>query len=147
MRSDVMTPDSSQATTDTVFESLVHVANTTDVEMRVTLHVNGLVVTGKLISGATFWTESADDLGDQGSGPSEFVGTLASEMRRLAADYRDAYAEDAGDHDREAMSDFVHLRDARTLTPYGPVPSSGALWRGRMASVDGFSLGELVTQS
>jgi hypothetical protein len=38
---------------------------------------------------------------------------------------------------------FLHLRNAHTLGPQGPTPTDGALWRGRLASVDGFTFGEL----
>ncbi len=58
MRAD-LTPEAggveSDLAPDNVFSMLVHVANTSDVEMGMTLHVQGLMVTGRLISGATYW--------------------------------------------------------------------------------------------
>lgn len=127
---------------DDVFGLLVHVANTSDLEMNVTLHVHGQLVTGKLISGATYWAESARDLRRGAEGSAQLVKAMAASMDRVAQKYRAAYV---GDTDGEpgATTAFVHLRDARTITAQGPVPRNGALWRGRLASVDGFSLGEL----
>lgn len=137
----------SEAAPDNIFELLVHVANTSDLEMGMTLHVNGQVLTGKLISGATFWAESAAELRERTAGPVEVIEALASSMDRVADEYREDYGDDARDADGEPMWSFVHLRDTRTLTPEGPIPASGALWRGRLASIDGFSLGELRQRS
>jgi hypothetical protein len=138
---------SSERTPDNVFELLVEVANTSDLEMGVTLHVQGQVLTGKLISGVSYWTETAASLRAHGAGPTQLVETMASSMDKVADAYRDAYGDDRRDDEGEPMSAFVHLRDARTLTPAGAVPTDGALWRGRVSSVDGFSVGELRARS
>jgi hypothetical protein len=125
---------------DELFERLVHLTNTTDLEIGVTLHVNGLVITGKLISGATYWSSSARDLRERSVGSRDLVDAMAQSMEKLAVEYRDTLAEEADSH---PMTAFVHLKDARTVTPKGGIPRSGAFWRGRLASIDGFTLGEL----
>jgi hypothetical protein len=137
----------SELAPDNVFAMLVHVANTSDVEMGVTLHVGGLIVTGRLISGATYWRESAQKLRESGQGPRELIEPMAEGMEKVAEAYSDAYAADAADPDDHAATAFLHLRDAHTLVPQGPTPTAGALWRGRLASVDGFSFGELKGMS
>jgi hypothetical protein len=134
-------------TPDNIFELLVQVANTSEVELGVTLHVQGQVLTGKLISGETYWSETADRLRAQGAGPTKLVETLATSMDRVADEYRSSFGEDEPDDAGDPKSHFLHLRDARTLTPEGPVPTDGALWRGRIASIDGFSVGELRARS
>jgi hypothetical protein len=128
---------------DNVLAMVVHVANTTGVEMGVTLHVNGQVISGRLISGATYWTESAEKLRASGEGPADLLEAMASNMERVADGYEDAYADPEAVIKDPSMTAFLHLRDARTLTPQGPTPTAGALWRGRLASVDGLSFGEL----
>jgi hypothetical protein len=132
----------SELAPDHIFELLVHVANTTDVEMAITLHVHGQLITGRLISGATFWSECARELREDATGHEELVETMAANMDRVAEEYRESYGE-GGIDDAEPMTAFIHLRDARTFTGQVPTPKSGALWRGRLASVDGFTLGEL----
>lgn len=134
-------------TPDNIFELLVEVANTSELEMGVTLHVQGQVLTGKLISGATYWSEAADRLRAQGAGPTQVVETMASSMEQVADEYRAAFGTDRRDGQAEPMGRFLHLRDARTLSPEGPIPTDGALWRGRIASIDGFSIGELKSRS
>ncbi len=147
-----LTPEALGVTSDTapdnVFELIVHVANTSDLEMNVTLHVNGQVITGKLISGATFWSESAQDIRARTEGPSDLTDAMASSMERVADEYRSTYAEDTSvEEGNPPMTAFVHLRDARTITPQGPLPTPGGLWRGRLSSVDGFTFGEINTGS
>lgn len=147
-----LTPEALGVTSDTapdnVFELIVHVANTSDLEMNVTLHVNGQVITGKLISGATFWSESAQDIRARTEGPSELTEAMATSMERVADEYRSTYAEDTSvEEGNPPMTAFVHLRDARTITAQGPIPTQGGLWRGRLASVDGFTFGEINTGS
>jgi hypothetical protein len=137
----------SELSPDNVLAMLVHVANTSDVEMGMTLHVGGLMITGRLISGATYWAASAQELRDSGQGPTQLIESMAENMDKVAEAYRDAYAADAADPGDHAATTFVHLRGAHTLVPQGPTPTAGAFWRGRLASVDGFSFGELKGMS
>jgi len=128
---------------DNVFSMLVHVANTSDVEMGMTLHVHGQMITGRLISGATYWSESAAELRETGKGPMELLETMAESMDRVAEEYRETYTDSEAVAERPSMTAFLHLRNAHTLGPQGPTPTDGALWRGRLSSVDGFTFGEL----
>ena len=128
---------------DNVFSMLVHVANTSDVEMGITLHVHGLMVTGRLISGATYWSESAAELRESGKGPTELTEAMAESMERVAEEYRQTYTDSEAVAEHPSMTAFLHLRNAHTLGPQGPTPTDGTLWRGRLSSVDGFTFGEL----
>jgi hypothetical protein len=133
---------------DEVFDQLVHLTNTTDLEIAITLHVRGLVVTGRLISGETYWRETAAELLEGAEdGPDLARQALAESMEGIADQYRDAEGDPRRDDAPGPRSTFLHLRDARTLTPGGPVPTDGALWRGRVASVDGFKLGMLRSRN
>ncbi len=132
---------------DNVFSMLVHVANTSDVEMGITLHVHGQMVTGRLISGNTYWSESAADLRASGKGPTELIEAMAESMERVAEEYRATYTDSETVAEHPSMTAFLHLRNAHTLGPQGPTPTDGALWRGRLSSVDGFTFGELKGMS
>jgi hypothetical protein len=128
---------------DNILAMIVHVANTSDVEIGITLHVNGLIVSGRLISGATYWAECAQDLREGGQGPADLVEAMARSMTQVADRYRDAYTDTEAIVEDPSITAFLHLRNAHTLTPQGPTPTDGALWRGRLASVDGVSFGQL----
>jgi hypothetical protein len=132
--------DRSNLAPDDLFQRLVHLINTTDIEIGVTLHVNGVVVTGKLVSGTTYWASSADYLRENTTGDPGLVEAMAKSMERVARDYDETRGEDT---ESDTMAQFVHMRDARSVTPKGGIPRDGTFWRGRLASVDGFTLGEL----
>jgi hypothetical protein len=142
-----LTPEADGVTSDlapdNIFSMLVHVANTSDVEMGITLHVHGQMVTGRLISGATYWAESAAELRDSGQGPMQLIETMAESMEQVAEEYRQTYTDSEAVVEDPSATAFLHLRNAHTLGPQGPTPTDGALWRGRLASVDGFTFGEL----
>jgi hypothetical protein len=132
--------DTTRLAPDDLFERLVHLTNTTDLEIGVTLHVNGLMVTGKLISGTTYWSSSARELRERSVGSRDLVEAMAHSMENLAAEYRETLGNEVQSH---PMSGFVHLKDARTVTAKGALPRAGAFWRGRLDCIDGFTLGEL----
>lgn len=138
---DVAAPSAPDA--DEIFNRLVHVTNTTDFEVPITLHVQGVVTSGKLISGATFWEESAAELREEAHGPREAIEAMADGFEKVAETYRTRFRDSVPDPDDEPRDAFVHLRDARTVTPEGALPVGGSLWRARVASVDAFALGEL----
>jgi hypothetical protein len=133
---------------DEVFDQLVHLTNTTDLEIAITLHVRGLVITGRLISGETYWRETAAEfLEGAHGGPDSARRALAESMEEIADQYLEAEGDPGRDDADGPRATFLHLRDARTLTPGGPMPSEGALWRGRVSSVDGFKLGMLRSRN
>jgi hypothetical protein len=48
--------------------------------------------------------------------------------------------------DRNQRDEFIHMINARSVDGAGGIPSiglDGVMWRGRLASVDGWSLGEI----
>jgi len=87
----------------------------------VTLHVSGVIVTGQMIAISDYFTE------------------LAAVFAELADDIRPA---DGAPLDDRAAPVFIHLRDARVMSPdtarskWPPV-----LWRGRLDHVSAWSLG------
>lgn len=99
------------------------------VEVEITLQVGGLLVCGRLTSLAAY---------------TELLDAQLEEAARL-----DPRFERDGDDGEEppdgvspaAAGGFIHLRDTVISSPgYGAVVHSSA-WRGRLASVDAFSLG------
>ncbi len=99
------------------------------IEMEITLQVGGLLVAGYLTSAAAY----CDRLDSQ----------LSEGLARLDPSFQaDQGAEQAAEADLNAANEpeFIHLRDAYICGPDGAVVRSPA-WRGRLASVDAFTLG------
>jgi hypothetical protein len=61
----------------------------------------------------------------------------------------DRYPLPGGEGDGEKGADdrpppaFIHLVEARVMTPGGGMPGEGMPWRGRLTSVDGWTFGTL----
>lgn len=124
---------------------LVNFMNIVDTaEIGLTLHVGGCVVSGMLISMAQFYRLLVKDFTD--------MNRLTEHSDRdVAASFAKFYsfplenAEKALDEYRESqklppLPRHIHLRYAQTLIPGGQ-PVTQALWRGRLAGVDGWSIG------
>lgn len=115
--------------------SLVAAANTTGLEVPVTLHVGGLLVTGTVASGATYFKETAALV--ERAGNSEFTKSIAEAIESNAGIYTDP---DEGD-DLNTPT-FIHLKGARFHDASGNrFPPTGVWWRGRLSEVSGFHLG------
>jgi hypothetical protein len=139
---------------DAFLQLLVDLANDSEgpLPLPITLSVKGVLISGRLINGKTYFAE--------------FSGQIRAAFEPYQKHFADipemeAWIKSFGDPDeserpskeldanqfaeRVRQTRFVHLQDATILQPGGrPVPSEGGLlWRGRLASVDGFSLGVL----
>jgi hypothetical protein len=141
---------------DPYLEALVSAANTYGLSFDVTLHVSGVIVSGRLISGAVFFRQLAETLRGITSGADAPEGAEAT--REMLAGIYDAAAEVFEDQvEREQTKDsdtggqrlgaavaHIHLRDAAIWTPGagGALPSG--LWRGRLSHVSGWSHGALA---
>lgn len=138
---DVMDDDQVEyALADWCLSLLVASANR-GVGLGVTLFVNGAVITGDLISSEAYFNQFADQY------ESVFAQTdVAEESRKIADVYR-VMAENAADEWKDGNSvpiGYLHLANARIFTPgRPPEPDNGILWRGRITTVSGFSLGKI----
>ena len=107
----------------------------------VTLHVSGVIVTGQMIAISDYFTELAAVIESAASSPESTPGrvAVAAVFAELADDIRPA---DGAPLDDRAAPVFIHLRDARVMSPdtarskWPPV-----LWRGRLDHVSAWSLG------
>lgn len=126
------------AQADWYLQRLISMVNGTEIEFPITLYVDGTIVTGYLVSGHKYF----DGLGMQLSG---FFGDVEDAERAIAGliEPREIYLADKDSITRPP--DFVHIREARVVTPgQSPIPSEGVWWRGRVASVSGFNFGSMV---
>lgn len=124
--------------TDWLLQWFVQFVNKTPVEVGITLSIGGGLVSGILISHHQYFEELAADF----SKPFEaFEGPEAAHVKELVLGFI-APPTPAGE--KEPAMQFLHLRDARLYSAGGEaIPTKGALWRGKISAVDGFSMGGL----
>lgn len=121
---------------DPILESFVALADSKELEIGLTLWVNGTVVTGTLIGQKRYFNVLADQV-SKGSGV--LAQHLGSTLQQLA----DGLPEP---EEGQAVT-WLHLRDTRILqpaeTPIVPI-DNGLLWRGKLDAVDGWAMGSIV---
>lgn len=103
----------------------------------ITLTVRGFLVSGMLIGEQQWQEEFSAYIGNTPEAP--HGQTLASFLRATRGTLDSLRAT----RDPHAAVEFVHLRDARFISPAGElVPQSyRVFWRGSLSSVDGFFFG------
>ena len=123
---------------DWYLQELVGFANTSGLEMGLTLNVGGSVVSGKLISGRKYFETFAEQFASAWPGDEESRANIYKSLAAHAEIYDSTETEDL------PPPQYVHLADARVHSPTGSLPTnSGVLWRGKVNAVSGFSLGSL----
>ncbi|MEN5216836.1 gas vesicle accessory protein GvpU [Pseudomonas pudica] len=104
----------------------------------ITLTIGGNLVSGILISADAYLDEWAEQFS------SNFSGDIQTRVRDEVLGWKD---EGAPYEERYVPSQFIHLKQAETYTSSGrPIVAGGSLWRGKLNSVDGFSLGRLIVE-
>lgn len=130
---------------DSFLRLLVGAINKTDTEVALTLSVGGLLISGMACSSATYFDGLGNDLvtGAEGNEAQSDFGAM---FRQWAEEFRQSpNTDDDDDDERHWDVRVIHMKDARFFAP-GQVPlpnNRGIHWRGRLSSVDGFSMGQL----
>lgn len=117
-------------------------------EFGVTLHVNGVIISGLLCSITTFFEEQAEMIRRLGSaetaearlGFAEIFDQLAEQTRpgtEQGDGVETAQTEAAG----RDLPEFIHLRAATVHAPGTDAVLPETLWRGRLDHVSGWSIG------
>ena len=125
---------------DWFIQSLVNVSNISALGFGVTLQVSGLLVSGYLVSGKTYF----EAVGEQVISGIAENAALADQLRKLFATFESAYPNDPGQPERP-VPQFIHLKNARFYSTDGsPVPTNeGVWWRGRISQISGIVIGML----
>ena len=130
---------------DSFLQSLVSIVNDESASIPITLSVGGLLISGAMIGGKTYFDEIARQFKDGFKHiNSETASTIEEAFKRLGDVYDPIQKESEGGA-IISKPRIVHLKGAQ-IYPSGarPAPSEqGVLWRGRLEAVDGFSLGKL----
>lgn len=123
---------------DVLLDTFVGVSNKSDIQMSLTLYVNGLIVCGTLISTKMYLEGIADSFKGAGN---EFGDSLGEEFSKYASQVEEDRKKFEDTEDARPMqANFIHLKDAVIIAGDGKnynVP----YWRGRLAAVNGFNFG------
>lgn len=113
------------------------------VEFGITLTVSGLIISGTLINGKTYFEELSKSL----KSASKEKGDVAEVIGELWGGFKTIYEDPSEETENKTPSrvSFIHLKDAHIFAPgQQAMPTDeGILWRGKISSVDGFSIGVL----
>ena len=128
---------------DWFLQNHIEICLKTGLEMGITLTVSGAIVSGILISGKTYFDELGDSIQRGVSGSVEVAQALGKSWKQFTKIYEKP--EGVDDDWEPPLPGYIHLRDARVFAPGGrAIPSNGGvLWRGKLSSIDGFSMGNL----
>lgn len=125
---------------DWFLQNLVSSVNKGAVSFTITLNVGGLLVSGMLISGRTYFKEFGSQFEDAFPSDGEKERTIEKAIHNLTKIYDEP---ESGEGSSQPPPRYIHLRDAKFYHPSlgGAMPSQGILWRGRLNVVEGFFLG------
>jgi len=124
---------------------LVRIANTGAMTMGVTLLVGGAVVSGLLVGSIEYFESLASRLEEEGG---EGGQALADVYRTQAGEFREQMPSDFDEaFGAPYVATFIHLKNAHVFSPSGAyIPKNqGTHWRGRLDSVDAWSIGSITT--
>jgi len=118
-------------------QRLVEVTSEVGVRPMVTLTVGGLLVTGELIDGKTYFNEMSEAVTEELP-----PGSVASSLEALLAEFAAKRTTPGSDTSAADEPLHVHIRGARVFDPSGSaVPAvGGASWRVKLSAVDAVSL-------
>ncbi|HCE5957204.1 hypothetical protein ACP0IK_10575 [Pseudomonas aeruginosa] len=128
-------------TTDWFLQELVgNVNRYPEARLSITLFTMSGMLSGTLISAEEYFQLFADSF-CQGWESEEKKATARSYFLSLGPS---PSKDEASSLTEDAPSQYIHLKNAKHFSPTGEVPNNdGLLWRGTIASISGFSLGQL----
>jgi hypothetical protein len=120
---------------DFLLQHLVSIANTTGLSMGVTLTVGGVTISGQLTGGEEYFALLKEAMLTSTSN----IEGVGEAFGKIFDKYAEIYTTPPEETD---LPTFIHLKQAKMYLPgQAPMPSNGLLWRGRISTVAGFSLG------
>lgn len=126
---------------DWLLQWLIDFVGKTNTSIGVTLSIGGSLVAGELISHKAYFEQLSVDF----SGAFAKFEEVDTEMVKKMIMGLNAPISDG---DEPPKPQFLHLKGAKTFTSVGgPIAAHGTLWRGKVTAVDGFTLGNLITQN
>jgi hypothetical protein len=123
---------------DEFLTRLVGLANRKGLSISIALQVHGTTVIGELCSATEYWSDLAEQVGRLATTSQPAVAART----QMAADFKaiGASLKKRLDHDESAPHVPIHIHLRNAVVAVGSGKLDAPLWRGRLASVDGFSL-------
>ncbi len=119
---------------------MIALINKFGISMSARVFVSAGVVSGELVSISSFYEGLAESIqSDESVEVDPVSSALASVYRSQAEEFR----REAADKDLDLGLRHLHVKDAWMFSP-GSKPLEIGLWRGRLASISGWSLGSYV---
>lgn len=126
---------------DWFLQMLVDMANKNpSIGVGLTLNVGGMIISGNLCNGKDYFYRFGESLGDAIFPNDKDNAQSVHEAYRSIGD--DVY----DDSSEKNPASYIHMMNAKFFSVKGdiiPSTSVGFLWRGKISSVDSFSLGSL----
>ncbi len=119
---------------DWLLQWFVKLVGSLNIEIGITLTVGGRVISGNLISHQAYFDKLAEDA----SAPFARIASeeTAETMKKLILAYKPGAPSEG-----EPAAQYLHLKDCQLFTNEAQPVGTGALWRGKISAVDGFTLG------
>jgi hypothetical protein len=112
-------------------------------EIGVTFTIGGAVISGIMISAEKYFEELGNTICASSTSQGDFTAVVGESIKGWTALFK--RPDDAPEDWAPLPIGYVHLRNAQFFTPgQQPIPSSGTLWRGKLSSIDGFSLNSMT---
>jgi ABC-type bacteriocin/lantibiotic exporter with double-glycine peptidase domain len=127
---------------DYLLTLLVQMVNASSMEIGITLFVQGSIVTGLLIRGETYFEgfKSEIALSSASDNIKEVFQTIFDRLQSICTNLPENEEQESQFRNVE----FIHLKNAKFFAGGSLIPTNRAVyWRGRLSSIDGFSLGNL----
>ncbi|MEA5477406.1 gas vesicle accessory protein GvpU [Pseudanabaena galeata UHCC 0370] len=128
------------AQTDWFLQSLVNMANNQSLEISITLQVSGMLVSGDIVGGKTYFEGVGEEFSSTFVNHPETAESIKDSFSKMGERYVQT-----DETEVQPLPQFVHLKNARFFHTSGsPIPSNRSVfWRGRISEVGGFFLGSL----
>ncbi|MFP7492428.1 gas vesicle accessory protein GvpU [Terribacillus saccharophilus] len=119
---------------DEILSFFVQAANHHDFSTDITLHVNGTLVTGTIVSAASYFSSLRDSISEEND--------VAKQLKEALQQAKESADKRQGD------VEYIHLKNmVAYLAENKTTPSdTELLWRGKISEVDGFFLGRMTDQ-
>ncbi|MED3571953.1 gas vesicle accessory protein GvpU [Cytobacillus praedii] len=109
-------------------------------EASITLNIRGSIISGTLISRDKYYDLLAKELESSGSETAKRISDHLMDFNKMSKEREE---KERKEKEKNSLPNFIHLKDAKFFSPGidSSLPKQeGLLWRGRLDSIDGFSL-------
>lgn len=133
---------------DPLLQTVVSIANKTGLGIPVMLSVKGMFISGDIIKRDEYYDRLIAVMGDPDAvmktGTDKEISKMIAELFSSRLNLFKDLGNEPDESGETIPSSMIHLANVQILDTTGrPIPLSGALWRGKMDSVDGYIFGKL----